>query len=264
MMSSLVFTTALAFTLSSGTVQHQQCNFQLQHDLTLSPQQLTLSSAGTELWRIDQDGNFWLQQEAQQTTPAQRAQLMQYREGVYQQGQSTVRIVVEAMDLAYSAVDQVLTELTGRPLAQHKAMQSAVQQVDDARSRIISEQGDTLVIRGSQFDALNEAFGPEFEAAIEEVVKSSMGSIFWQLGKAFFSGEGNFEQRMEAFGERMEKFGEELEASMNLKAEALEQHGDALCEQIQQLTLLEQNLISELPQLAPYALFQQDAQAKRR
>ncbi|MCC5854039.1 MAG: hypothetical protein JJU30_14485, partial [Alkalimonas sp.] len=67
-MSSLVLTTALAFTLSSGTVQHQQCNFQLQHDLTLSPQQLTLSSAGTELWRIDQDGNFWLQQEAQQTT----------------------------------------------------------------------------------------------------------------------------------------------------------------------------------------------------
>lgn len=69
---------------------------------------------------------------------------------------------------------------------------------------------------------------------------------------------------MEAFGQRMEKFGEELEASMNLKAEALEQRGDALCEHIQQLTLLEQSLISELPQLAPYALFQQDAQVNRR
>ncbi|MCH8539120.1 MAG: YggN family protein [Alkalimonas sp.] len=263
-MSSMIISTALALSMAGTTINQQQCNFQLQHDLTMTPQQLTVSSGSTELWRIDQDGQLWLQQQPQQTSPAHREQLQQYRDGVYQQGQTTVRIVIEAMDLAYSAVDQVLTELTGRPLAQHKAMQSAMQKVDDARSRIISEQGDSLVIRGSQLDALGDAFGPEFEAAIEEVVQSSMSSIFWQLGKAFFSGEGSFEQRMEAFGERMEKFGEELEASMDLQAAALEQQGDALCDQIQQLTVLEQDLISELPKLAPYALFQQNNQAMQR
>ncbi|MDP4535976.1 DUF2884 family protein [Alkalimonas collagenimarina] len=263
-MSSLLISSILTLSMMGPTVHHQQCNFQLQHDLTMTPQQLTLSSGSTELWRIDQAGQLWVEQQLQSTSPAQREQLQQYREGVYQQGKTTVHIVVEAMDLAYSAVDQVLTELTGRPLSQHKSMQAALQKVAEVQSRIIVEQGDTLLIRGSQFDALGHAFGSEFEAAIEEVVESSMSSIFWQLGKAFFSGEGSFEQRMEAFGERMEKFGSELEASMDLKAAALEQRGDTLCEQIQQLTVLEQDLISELPKLAPYALFQQTTQAMQR
>ena len=135
-------------------------------------------------------------------------------------------------------------------------MQQALAKISDAANQVVVQDGDNTYLYGSRLDTIDQAFGPEFEQAIEEAVTQSMGSIMMLVGKAMTSGEGNFEQRMEAFGAKMEKFGENLEAKMDIKAAALEQRGDALCAQVTQLDALETRIQQQIPAMQQYDLFQ--------
>ncbi|WP_333608384.1 DUF2884 family protein [Arsukibacterium sp.] len=241
--------------LMAGQVNaHQQCQLQLNNDLLIEQQQVQLLSNNQPLWRINNDGQLWLDNQPVSTDADTRKLLQQYQQGVRQQAEETVYVVTEAMALAATAVEQVLTELTGKPLSKNKPMQQVLQNIQNSTDTIIVRRGEQLEIRGSQLQQLDKAFGPEFAAAIEQLVQESMGSILWQLGKAMMGGSGDFEQRMDAFGQRMEQFGEQLEQSMTAKADLLEQRGDALCQQLQQLEQLETAIQQRLPAMVQYDL----------
>lgn len=231
---------------------NQQCQLQLNNDLLIERQQVQLLSNNQPLWRINNDGKLWLDNQPVKTDADTRKLLQQYQQGVRQQAEDTVLIVTEAMSLASTAVEQVLTELTGKPLSKNKPLQQVLQNIHHSTDSIIVRRGEQLEIRGSQLHQLDKAFGPEFDAAIEQLVQESMGSILWQLGKAMMGGSGDFEQRMNAFGQRIELFGEQLEQSMTASATVLEQRGDALCQQLQQLDQLETAIQLKIPAMVKY------------
>jgi hypothetical protein len=109
---------------------------------------------------------------------------------------------------------------------------------------------------------MGDAFGNEFAQAIEEAVASSMGSVMMIIGKAMSSGEGNFEQRMEAFGTKMERFGDNLSARMELKSAALEQRADVMCSKLHALDVIESQIQQAVPQMKQYDLFDITQQQK--
>lgn len=259
-MKALLLTAAV--TISNPAVAEQSCQFQLEHDLLISPTQLVLQQQQQPLWRIDPQGRLWLANKEQTTDAESRALLQQYQAGIRQQANSTVELVTDAMLLASTAVGQVLTELTGKSLQDHPALQQVMAKIQLSTDNIIIRNGDTLELRGSQMSTLDQAFGPEFDAAIENLVEESMGNIMLQIGKAMVNGQGNFEQRMEAFGQRMEKFGEQLEQNMQQKASVLEQRGEAMCQQVEQLDQLESQIQQRLPVMQDFDLFNTQKTAK--
>ena len=191
------------------------------------------------------------------------------QQGERARGEEVVRGLVEvaalvedALVLAADAVNSVVTELTGDSLQQHPVLQTALDKIRTTTAGVVERSGDTINVYGSRFDNIDQAFGPEFEQAIEEAVTSSMGSIFTIIGKAMASGEGTFEQRMEAFGQRMEKCGEQLEHNMQQKASALEQRGEAMCQQVEQLDQLESQIQQRLPVMQDFDLFNTQKTAK--
>jgi predicted ribosome quality control (RQC) complex YloA/Tae2 family protein len=237
--------------ISTAVMAHDEhsCNVNFDKDLSINSELVSMKDAGTELWRINSSGQLWLDGKAVTTDSNTQALLRDYQAGIRTQTLETVALVEDALVLAADAVNSVLTELTGDSLQQHPALQTALDKIKTSTESIVVRSGDTIDIYGSRFDNIDNAFGPEFEQAIEEAVTSSMGSIFTIIGKAMISGEGNFEQRMEAFGERMERFGEDLEARMDIKASALEQRGDAMCANLQQLDVLESQIQQAIPQM---------------
>ncbi|WP_337880113.1 DUF2884 family protein [Rheinheimera sp.] len=247
---------ASSMLLLSATVaaESSQCNLQLKQDLRITPALVELSERGQSLWQIDAQGNLWLNGKTQQINAEQRELLLQYQAGLRDQTEKTVVLVGDAMKLAVSAVGQAMTELTGKDLAEFDGLQSALQKVELTTDELIVRDGQSIEIRGSQMQQLDEAFGPEFEQAIEDAVQESMGSVLWQMGLAMMSGDGDFEQRMNSFGERMELVGEQIEQSVELKASALEQQGDALCQNLQALNQVETRLQQQLPAFAAYDL----------
>lgn len=258
-MKSLLIASGFVLTsLSSAVMAHENhsCNINIEKDLAINSQQVSLKDKGTELWRISEDGKLWLDGKAVSTDSDTRVMLRDYQAGIRTQTLETVAIVEDALVLAADAVNSVLTELTGDSLEQHPALQKALDKIDATTQSIVERDGDNIFVHGSRLDNLDQAFGEEFEQAIEEAVMQSMGSIFSLIGKAMASGEGTFEQRMEAFGQRMERFGEDLEARMESKAEVLEQRGEAMCSNLQQLDALESRIQQAIPQMQQYDLIE--------
>lgn len=242
--------------ISTAVMAHDEhsCNVNFDKDLSINSQLVSMKDAGTELWRINNNGQLWLDGKVITTDSNTQALLREYQAGIRTQTLETVALVEDALLLAADAVNSVITELTGDSLQDHPALQTALDKIKASTDSIVVRSGDNIDIYGSRFDSLDGAFGAEFEQAIEEAVTSSMGSIMMLVGKAMTSGEGNFEQRMEAFGERMERFGEDLEARMDTKSAALEQRGDAMCGHLQQLDTLENQIQQAIPQMQQYDL----------
>ena len=256
-MKTLLIATGFALTsISSAVMAHegQSCNINFDKDLVINSELVSMKDAGTELWRINNNGQLWLDGKSVTTDSNTQALLREYQAGIRTQTLETVALVEDALVLAADAVNSVVTELTGDSLQQHPALQTALDKIKTSTESIVVRSGDSIDIYGSRFDSLDDAFGAEFEQAIEEAVTNSMGSILMLVGKAMTSGEGNFEQRMEAFGERMERFGEDLEARMQSKSQLLEQRGDAMCANLQQLDALETQIQQLLPQMQQYDL----------
>ncbi|MBZ9613097.1 YggN family protein [Rheinheimera maricola] len=250
--------------ISTAVMAHDEhsCNVNFDKDLSISSQQVSMKDAGSELWRISDNGDLWLEGKTVKIDSSTRAMLRDYQAGIRTQTLETVALVEDALVLAADAVNSVLTELTGESLEQHPALQTALDKIRSTTAGVVERSGDTINVYGSRFENIDEAFGPEFEQAIEEAVTSSMGSIFTIIGKAMSSGEGNFEQRMEAFGERMERFGEDLEARMNIQSSALEQRGEAMCANLQQLDVLESQIQQAIPQMQKYDLIDVNSSGK--
>lgn len=242
--------------ISTAVMAHDDtsCNVNFDKDLSINSQLVSMKDAGTELWRINNNGQLWLDGKAITTDSNTQALLREYQAGIRTQTLETVALVEDALVLAADAVNSVITELTGDSLQDHPALQTALDKIKASTDSIVVRSGDSIDIYGSRFDSLDDAFGPEFEQAIEEAVTSSIGSIMMLVGKAMTSGEGNFEQRMQAFGERMERFGEDLEARMDTKSAALEQRGEAMCGHLQQLDTLENQIQQAIPQMQQYDL----------
>ena len=258
-MKTLLIATGFALTsISSAVMAHegQSCNINFDKDLVINSELVSMKDAGTELWRINNDGQLWLDGKVISTDSNTRALLRDYQAGVRTQTLETVALVEDALVLAADAVNSVLTELTGDSLDSHPALQNAMDKIKTGSERVVVRNGDTIELYGSRFDSMDDAFGEEFEQAIEEAVTSSMGSILMLVGQAISSGEGNFEQRMEAFGERMERFGEDLEARMDVQSQALEQRGESMCANLQQLDVLESQIQQAISQMQKYDLIE--------
>ncbi|MDP2716821.1 DUF2884 family protein [Rheinheimera sp.] len=256
-MKSLLIASGFMLTsISTAVMAHDEhsCNVNFDKDLSINSELVSMKDAGTELWRINNNGQLWLDGKAVTTDSNTQALLREYQAGIRTQTLETVALVEDALLLAADAVNSVVTELTGDSLQDHPALQKALDKIKTGTENIVVRSGDNIDIYGSRFDSLDGAFGAEFEQAIEEAVTSSMGSIMMLVGKAMTSGEGNFEQRMEAFGERMERFGEDLEARMDIKASALEQRGDAMCANLLQLDVLEGQIQQAIPQMQQHDL----------
>lgn len=250
--------------ISTAVMAHegQSCNVNFDKDLTVSSAVVSMQDNGAELWRISDNGELWLDGKTVSTDSDTRALLRDYQAGIRTQTLETVALVEDALVLAADAVNSVLTELTGESLDQHPALQNALDKIRTTTAGVVEHSGDTINVYGSRFNDIDQAFGPEFEQAIEEAVTSSMGSIFSIIGKAMASGEGTFEQRMEAFGQRMERFGEDLEARMDVQAQALEQRGDNMCANLQQLDALESQIQRAIPQMQQYDLIDVSSNGK--
>lgn len=256
MKNILIASSFILTSISTAVMAHDNssCNLNFDKDLSINSHLVSMKDGDSELWRINNNGQLWLDSKAVTTDDNTQALLREYQAGIRTQTLETVALVEDALVLATDAVSSVLTELTGDSLQQHPALKTALDKIKSSTESIVVRNGDNIYIYGSRFDNLNNAFDAELEQAIEEAVTSSMSGILMMVGKAISSGEGNFEQRMEAFGKRMERFGEDLEARMDIKAQVLEQRGDVMCNNLQALDTLESQIQQAIPQMQQYDL----------
>ena len=248
--------TAVAASLSFSALasESQNCALQFKDDLVIAPTSVQLQRANQPLWLINSDGQLWLDGKAVNTDENTQQALQQYQHGLRSQAQETVLLVADAMQMASDAISRVVTQFGGDNSEAQAGIDKSLAKLRGNLDQLVVKNGEEIRINGSKLHNADTEFSKEFEQAVESSMSEMTGSMLVMVGQAMSRGEGNFEQRMEQFGKDMEKFGEELETDMQSRGDALEKRGNSICQNLQQLDKLEQQIQGQVPAMTAFDL----------
>ncbi len=228
------------------------CQVTLNYDITVEPNKLVISKKQNEVYRIEL-GKLYVDGNKVELTDQQQQLINQYATEVSKQLPEVIDLVHDAVEMATIAVSMVLTPMFGDGVG--AKIDTMMASLNNRVDKVAYQQGEYFYL-GATESSLKETFGKEFEQEMEQLVQSSIGSFMMMLGSQMLSGDGeSFEQKMQAFSSKMEQVGQDIEVQLEQQSQQLEQRADTLCENFQQLTVLEQQLREQIPQLEQYALF---------
>ena len=208
------------------------------------------------LWRISDQGQLWINNQAVNTDADTAALLQKYQAGLRTNAEDTVTLVADAVSMASEALTRVMAQFEVDNGEAQANIDRALNKMRSNLDQILLRSDNSIRINGSKLAGIDNGFDDEMSKAIEESVAEITGNALMLVGKAMSSGEGNFEQRMEAFGKKMDQFGEELEADMNAHGDQLEARGQQICSSLQQLDGLETQIQAKVPAMQKFDLIQ--------
>ncbi|WP_394128972.1 YggN family protein [Shewanella maritima] len=229
----------------------EQCNVALNYDVTVEPKRLQVSQSGAEQYRIEQ-GDLYVNGEQVELNEQQQALVNDYANELSRQVPEVIDFVGDVVSIATQAVSMALTPILGDAAGSQidELLVGIQQRVDE----LAYQQGDKFFL-GSTETTMESAFNEEFEKEIEQVMTNSIGTIMMTLGSEIMSSEGgSFDEKIESFALKMENIGQEIETQIEHQAKDIEYRADKVCNDFESLMAMEQNLRTNVPELAPYVL----------
>ena len=255
----LLIAATLFSSMTMADDPQQNCSLQLQDDLLVQRGDVQLLRNDRQLWRISSQGELWVNNQVVNTDAQTTIMLKQYQSGLRDNAEQTVTLVADAVSIAADALTRVMAQFDVDNGEAQANIDRALNKMRTNLDQILLRSDDSIRINGSKLAGIDNGFDNEMSKAIEESVAEITGNTLMLVGKAMSSGDGNFDQRMEAFGQKMEKFGNELEADMQVRGEQLEARGQQICSSLQQLDGLEAQIQAKVPAMQPFDLIQASA-----
>lgn len=237
---------------------HNECNIDLHNGVTVTPDYVRVFDDNKTLYRISKNGEMSVRGQSVDLTAEEQQMAADYANGIRATVPKAVAVATEAMDLASKGVSEAMGGLFGQNSDIQMKVEDVMAKAKAAIGEKLNQSGDEFTISPDGLDNMDDIIDQELEQEIEKVVMSSMGSIFTLIGQAMNEGDGNFEERMEAFGEKMERWGENLEASLEAQADKIEEQAEALCNQLKEVDELETALQRKVPEFANFELLEVD------
>ena len=236
-----------ALLLAPASLAAEECRVELRNDFRVSSKALEVSSVGDTLYVIRQGGELSVGGEAVTLDTEQRDLAEQYAGDVGALASQWVELVSEALGLVGESLERALGEAFGGDSDAAAQTGIAIARAREKFDSMTRPEDGVYTVSAYEFNELGEVLGEE----IEEAVKVSVGALLIEIGETLSSGEGSFQDRMEAFGQRMELMGGKLEHM----GASLEETADRLCTELRALQKLERKVADEIPELEDYPLF---------
>jgi chaperonin cofactor prefoldin len=236
----------------SSLALSNECNIDLKYDIRVSSKFLEVSDKDGVVYEIKQGGDLTVKGVPVDLNAQQKELTQAYAGEVAAMVPQWINLVSNALTIAEEAVRVAFSAAFGDGSA---AVEKSTQALARAREKFensSSVDDGVYTIAVNSLNDVDGAFDEDFSEEIEDIVMSSVGSLFVEMGKALISSDKDFEQSMEAFGERMDRMGDELETM----GDELEKTASTLCNDMQQATALEDELSDQVPQLKGYRLFE--------
>ncbi|WP_337880044.1 DUF2884 family protein [Rheinheimera sp.] len=245
--------------LSSTVALANQCSLQLQQDLTVSPAQISLQQGQQELWRMDTKGQLW--QNGQKVTLSSTDQLVlkQYQQQLRSQVTASAALMDDSLQFARAVLDQNLQQSTGQGLADHPQLQTVVRQLEQQLKQLVERKDSSIYVYGSQLASANSNLAQEAEQKIQQAMLKISSQMMLTLGQQALQGNGTAAEKMQRFSNGVGQFGSRLKADLKSASGPLQQRGQHICQQLQQLDQVEMQLQRQIPQLADLDLIDSTA-----
>ncbi|TLU66779.1 DUF2884 family protein [Thalassotalea litorea] len=230
------------------------CSINMNYGVIVENDTIRFLDEDSTIVQINNQKDLFVEGKQISLSDDQQALVSEYAAGVNQQVPKIVNLALDAVEIAFSALSQVAIGLGGEDSESAQSLNQSFADIKEKLSTRFHSEDGSVYLAEQNFDSLDEFIEDELEQEIENIVTDSIGNVFIAIGQAMNSEDGDFEQKMEAFGERMERMGEEIEVAVEDKAEHLEAQAETLCTDLQQLNALEDQLTSNVDELADFDL----------
>jgi hypothetical protein len=244
------FTLFIFGLLLSSSALASECTIDLNYNIEVSSEALTVSDETETIYTIAQGGLLTVKGQSVALNQEQRTLAEEYAGEVAALVPQWIALVSDALSVAEESLGVAFTAAFGEGSA---AVTKVTQALASARERFeasSSAQDGVYSISVLAFNDEEGAFGEEFNEDLEDAVMASLGSAFAEIGKTLIASEGSFNERMESFSQRMELMGDELDSM----GEGLEEIAETLCDGMKNVQKLERKLRKEVPELEDYQL----------
>ena len=240
---------ALSLALLTNGVHANQCSFELDADLTITPDRILIEGDHLGAVEITDDEALSVAGESVALGPDQRAAVSAYAAQLRAVVPTVVDTALEGAEVGISAASEVLSVFLGDDIPE-SIVAGLAEARSEVRSRVGGEDEVWFVHRGgiSAGDGGVSALD-EIEPIIERSVSERVGALLIAAGESLQSGDGTFDERMEAFDARMERLGEEIDQKVESRAAGIEAQAGVLCAEMEVLVAREKVLKARVPEL---------------
>ncbi len=228
------------------------CTIDIERGVEVKKTKIRVFDKDKTLFEIDSGGQLWIEGEYVALNSKQQALTSAY----YQEVQIAVPELIEMangiVELTAEALHNSFGEAFGRDSGMTESIDRLMVTVQKAVSQSMSRRGGVYRIAADGDEVIEGAFGDEFEEEVEAIAEQALASVLVMLAKSIFSGEGDFEERMEAVGDKIET---SMETHMEHLEEEIEDSTDSVCHKMSSLRQLETRMHREIPALSPYVVF---------
>ena len=258
--SSLIASALTISLASSAAYAHESCNVDLSAGFTINTSSIEFLQDESEndgekpsLYKIIGGNKLFVDSKSIELTDSQQALLKQYDEKIRQLVPQVKSVAIEGVDLAVEGVNLAFNALLGEG---NNVAADLTKELMLIREQVVAklsiENGISVGVEGLESEELlGKDFDQRIESAVEKAVLNSMGSILIAMGQQMMTSDGD----EQSFETRMENFGDTIEQEMTARAEVIEQKAEALCISIAKVDVLEEQLKSEVDQLANINVF---------
>ncbi|SEA12430.1 DUF2884 family protein [Microbulbifer marinus] len=178
---------------------------------------------------------------------AQQQQLLRdYQQQLHGTGREILLISLEAVDIALNGMSAAITVLAGKDHPDNIELQQASDEILRRAEDRLNREGEIYTLGDPDIDAfIEEAVEEEFEPKIEKLAMESAGTIAWHALKAAFTGGRSIEHEAE-------QMAGEIEQEVEQRAEGLEMRAAGLCQRLEAIDRMEDELQQSIPALASY------------
>ncbi|WP_371376512.1 DUF2884 family protein [Thalassotalea aquiviva] len=253
--STILFTSSVfAHEDHNASFSNDHCAVDFNYGVVVEGQNIRFIDNDNTLVQINDLSQLFVHGKEVSLNQAQQALVSDYASGIKQQVPEIVELALDAVEIAFGAVTQVMVGLGVEDSSSADRIDQLFVSIKEKVHKRFNKDNGNYFLAEQNFNEFDEFMEEELEAEIESIVADSVGNILIAVGQAMNDEEGNFEQKMQAFGQRMERMGENIEAAVEPQAEALGAKAEALCDSLKELDYVEQELSNSIDELAKFNL----------
>ena len=250
---TLMSTSAIASD-NNYSFSSSHCSVNVNYGVVIDPNSIRFVEDSQTHVQINNNEQLFVNGKQVNLDAKQQALVSEYSEQLNAQVPGVVKLASDAVDIAFNAIRHVVAGFSGEDSGNSERLEEIFTRINDKVEKRFGEKDGSFYLAQQNFDEFDRFMEDELEQEIEAIVKDSVGDILIALGSAINNEDGDFEQKMEAFGTRMETMGEEVEAAVEDKAQELEKQADVLCANLKDIDQIEYQLQNSISALSDFNL----------
>lgn len=228
----------------------ERCNAQLKHRVRVGPNFFEVHKRGKGqeiLVHYQYPAQLAIGGETLDLDDNQQQLLLDYQRQLHNTGREFLLVALEATDVALNSVSIALTALAGPDHPDSIELQQTSDEILRRVEQRLNREGEIYVLGEPDIgNIVAHSVTDQLEPKIERLATRSAGTIARHALKAAFTGGRSIEHQAEQAATEAAK------RAVEERAEQLKQRADSLCQQIEAVDRVEDELHQSIPALAAY------------